>query len=190
MVTFAQLLLPLLASAVLVFIASSLIHMVLRWHASDYRELPNEDEVAAALRRSGVGSGQYQLPYCKDMKQMQTPEMQQKLREGPQGLLVLRPAGMPSMGKPLALWFGVTVFVSGVAGCILATTLGPGAAASQVFHIAALIAFAAYGTGSVVDAIWFARPWVAVAKDLLDSLIYAGITGASYALLWPSGAVM
>jgi hypothetical protein len=49
-VSLAQLWLPILLSAVCVFAASSLIHMVVKWHASDYNPLSNEDEVRAAIR--------------------------------------------------------------------------------------------------------------------------------------------
>ena len=42
--------LPIVLSAVLVFVVSSIIHMVLRYHNSDYGRLPNEDAVRAALR--------------------------------------------------------------------------------------------------------------------------------------------
>lgn len=188
MVTAAQLLLPLIVSAVLVFVASSLIHMVIRWHNADYRKLSNEDEVMAAIRKGISGGGQYTIPHCTDMKQMQTPEMQKKLEDGPTGFVVVRGPGKPGMGKPLVLWFLVGLFVSGVAACICAATLGPGAAPGRVFHIAGLIAFTAYGTGSVIDAIWFARPWSAVTKDLLDALIYAAITGGSFARMWPAAA--
>ena len=34
--------LPILATAVMIFIASSLIHMVFKWHNADYRKLANE----------------------------------------------------------------------------------------------------------------------------------------------------
>lgn len=188
MVSFAQLLLPLIAAAVLVFVASSLIHMVFKWHNPDYQKLGNEDEVMAAIRKGMSGGGQYAIPHCMDMKQMQTPEMQKKLEDGPTGFIVVRGPGKPGVGKPLALWFALTLLVSGVAGCILATTLGPGAARGQVLHIAGLISFAAFAVGSVSDAIWFARPWRAVGKDLLDAVIYAGIIGGTYAVLWPATA--
>ena len=45
MLTLASLWLPIVLAAVAVFVVSSLIHMVFRWHASDYRKLSNEDEV-------------------------------------------------------------------------------------------------------------------------------------------------
>lgn len=51
MVSLTSLWLPILVSAVIVFVASSIIHMVLPYHRSDMRKLAQEDEVLAALRR-------------------------------------------------------------------------------------------------------------------------------------------
>ena len=46
----AHLWMPILVTAVLIFVASSLIHMVFKWHNSDYRKFDNEDDVRAAVR--------------------------------------------------------------------------------------------------------------------------------------------
>ena len=55
--------LPILLSAVFVFIASSVIHMVLSaWHQSDYSKLANEDKVMDALRPLALPAGDYFIP--------------------------------------------------------------------------------------------------------------------------------
>ena len=54
--------LPILLSAVFVFVASSLVHMVLQLHKNDYRKLPAEDELLDALRRTNTPPGQYMFP--------------------------------------------------------------------------------------------------------------------------------
>ena len=43
----ADLWLPILVAAVLVFVVSSVIHMVLQYHKPDYRKLAKEEEVLA-----------------------------------------------------------------------------------------------------------------------------------------------
>ena len=48
MVSLSQLWLAVVLAGVAVFVASAIIHMVLKYHNSDYRGFPNEDEVAAA----------------------------------------------------------------------------------------------------------------------------------------------
>ena len=94
--------LPIVLSAVIVFVASSIIHMVLPYHRSDYTPLPDEDKARAALR--GVTRGLYVIPYCTH-KNMKSPEVQEKYREGPVGLLTVFPSGPPAMPKFLGLWF-------------------------------------------------------------------------------------
>ena len=62
MVSIASLWLPILLSAVAVFIASSVIHMFLGYHAADYKKVPAEDEVMAALRKLDIPPGDYMVP--------------------------------------------------------------------------------------------------------------------------------
>jgi len=85
MIPLIQLWLPILLAAVLVFLASSLIHMVFKWHNSDYRPLPNEDEVLEAIRKGAAAPGQYLFPYCPNPKDMGTEEMSGNMTWGPLG---------------------------------------------------------------------------------------------------------
>jgi fatty acid desaturase len=57
MIDLTALWLPILLSAVIVFFASFIMHMVLAYHKSDYRKLPDEDRVTDALRNAGVTRG-------------------------------------------------------------------------------------------------------------------------------------
>ena len=98
MVTLGALWLPIILSAVIVFLASFIVHMVLRYHASDYTKLPNEDAVRAAIRAGNPRPAQYIIPYCPSPKEMQSPEMMQKFTEGPIAVLNLKPSGPPTMG--------------------------------------------------------------------------------------------
>lgn len=180
----AEIWLPVVVAAVAVFIASSLVHMVLKWHNSDYRPLANEDEVRAAIRAGNAGPGLYVLPHCADMKQMREEPMLSKFRDGPVALLTVRPAGMPSMGKPLALWFGFNLLVACTGACLAWTFVGPGGDNHAAAHLAAISAFLAYFGGSLQAGIWMGKPWSAVGKDLLDALIYAFVTALAFGWLW------
>ena len=62
MVGLTALWLPILLSAVLVFIMSSLIHMVFKWHQADYLELPDEDAALDTLSKQKLPPGMYTLP--------------------------------------------------------------------------------------------------------------------------------
>ena len=61
MIGLGALWLPILLSAVIVFIASSIIHMGPFWHRGDYPKLPNEDGVLNALRPFAIPPGNRRL---------------------------------------------------------------------------------------------------------------------------------
>lgn len=185
MFSLASLWLPILLSAVFVFIASSLIHMVLKYHNSEYRKLANEDEVRDAIRKDNPAPGQYVLPHCADMKDMGSEEMKQKYVDGPLGFLTLRPNGVPKMGPSLISWFLFTVVVALFAGYIGYVTLPMKTHYLMVFRVVGSAAFMAYGLGAIPGAIWMGRPWSAVIKELVDALIYALLTAGTFGWLWP-----
>src|SRR5260370_17644783 len=98
MIPLTALLLPILIAAVIVFVASSLIHMVLQFHRGDYKQLPEEDKLLAALRPAGLTPGLYIFPFTTH-KDMKSPAMQKKYNHEPLGFLPLYPSGPPAMGK-------------------------------------------------------------------------------------------
>jgi hypothetical protein len=185
MIPLMQLWLPILLSAVAVFIVSSLVHMVLKWHAPDYHGFSNEDEVLAAIRKGNPGPGIYMMPFCKDMKDMATPEMQAKFRQGPVGKFILRAGREFGMGKPLAQWFVFCLVISLFCALIAASVLPAGSAFKLVFHTVGLAAWMAYGFGAFIQGIWWGQPWGAVAKDAVDGILFALATAAVFAWLWP-----
>ncbi|MES2885200.1 MAG: hypothetical protein V4709_10365 [Pseudomonadota bacterium] len=185
MLNLASLWIPILLSAVGVFIASSLIHMVFQWHKSEYGKLPDEDALRAAVRKANLAPGQYVMPHCTGGKEMQTADMQRKFDEGPIATLVVRANGMPKMGVTLGQWFVMTLAVAALSAGLACTVLPRGADPYQVFHFFVIVTFMSYAVGSFINGIWMGRRWSAVATDALDSLIYAVITAAVFAWLWP-----
>lgn len=185
MVSLASLWLPILLAAVLVFVASSVIHMVFSYHNSEYRALPNEADVAEALRAGGPGPGMYTFPYASGMKEMGTPEYVEKLTRGPVGFLTLRRQGPPSMAPQLAGWFVWLLVVSVFAAYVTGHALGASADYVEVFRFAGAIAFAAYGLGHWPETIWWSRPLSASVKNTFDGLVYALLTAGVFGWLWP-----
>ncbi len=185
MFSLASLWLPILLSAVFVFIASSLIHMVFKYHNSEYHKLANEDEVREAIRKDNPAPGQYVLPYCSDMKDMGSEEMKKKYVDGPLGFILLRPNGVPGMGSSLISWFLFTTVVALFAGYIGYVTLPMKTHYLTVFRVVGSAAFMAYGLGAIPGAIWMGRPWSAVIKELVDAVIYALLTAGTFGWLWP-----
>ena len=185
MVTLAQLWLPILLSAVFVFVASSLIHMVLKWHNPDYKGLPNEEEVRAGIRKGSPAPGMYVIPRCENMKDLGKPEMVEKFQEGPVGFLILRANGAPNLGKSLVQWFLYCAVISLFAAYLAAHTLEPGSNYIRVFRIVGTVSFMAHAGGSIPMGIWWGQPWRSVSKGILDGLIYSLVMAGTFGWLWP-----
>ena len=177
--------LPVVLSAVLVFVLSSIIHMVLKYHNRDYRKLPNEDAVRAALRAGTPEPRQYVIPYCAEMKEMESPEMRQKFIDGPVGVLNLRRPGPPTMGPMLLQWFVYTLVVSLFVGYVAAHAIPVGASYLDVFRIVGAVGFLAYAAGQVPAAIWMGKPWAVAGKEVFDGLLYGLVTAGAFGWLWP-----
>jgi hypothetical protein len=184
MVAWSALLVPILLSTVLVFFASSLIHMVLKWHNPDYRKVGNEEGARAALR--GLSPGQYILPHCLEGQQMKDPEMVRRYEEGPVAVIWVRPNGKPQIGAFLGKWVVYILVVSFFAGYMARATLGPGSAYLNVFQVVGASAWLAYAWASPADSIWAGKPWVSTARTLVDGFVYACLTAGSFAWLWPA----
>ena len=185
MIPLIALWLPILVSAVIVFFASSIMHMVLGYHKSDYRKLPDEDRVTDAMRGAGVTRGPaYFFPYFS-FKEMKSASAIDKMKLGPVGLLTVLRNGRPAMGKNLAQWFVYCVVISIFAAYLSGRLLAPGTAFLQVFRVVGTVAWLGYGAAHAQESIWSGRSWVVTLKHLLDSVIYAVLTAGIFGWLWP-----
>ncbi len=185
MVYVTALWLPILLSALLVFIASSIIHMVLPYHRSDHKKLPNEEKLLEAMRNEGVAPGNYAFPCPASPQEMRSSEMIEKYKKGPVGMVNVMPSGPPAMGKHLLKWFiyclVIGVFVAYVAG----RTLSAGAEYLAVFRIAGTVGFLGYSGAHATDSIWKGQTWSATIKHMFDGLIYGLLTAGMFGWLWP-----
>ncbi len=185
MIPITALWLPILLSAVIVFFASFIMHMVLSYHKSDYRKLPDEDRVTDALRSAGVKPGPaYFFPYCS-FEEMKSAPMVEKMKRGPVGLLTVLPSRPPAMGKNLVQWFLYCVVISIFAAYLSGRMLPPGTAFSQIFRVVGIAALLGYGAAHAQESIWNGRSWVVTFKHLFDSVIYAALTAGTFGWLWP-----
>ena len=184
MTAIAALWLPILVSAVLVFVASSVIHMAPLWHRNALPAPPDGDRLQEAMRPFGLKPGEYMLPRAASHKDCSAPEFVEKLRRGPVLIMTVVPNGPISMSKPLVQWFVYTIVVSALVAYVAAATLPAEAAYLPVFRVAGATAFIAYAVGLWQQSIWYHRPWGATLRFTLDGLIYGLLTGGAFGWLW------
>ena len=184
MMTVLSLWLPILVAAVAVFLASSVIHMVLGLHKNDMGAIPDERKVADALRPFAIPPGDYVMPHGH-AKEMATPEFIQKTREGPVAIMTVLPNEPMTMGKSLGLWFVYSLVVGGVAAYVAGSTVGIGAGYGEVFRVAAAVSFAGYSLAVLQASIWWGRSWGYTFRTMLDGLIYGLLTAGVFGWLWP-----
>ncbi|MFN2317324.1 MAG: hypothetical protein ABR551_14440 [Gemmatimonadales bacterium] len=186
MVTLTSLWLSILLSAVLVFVVSSIVHMVLKYHQNDFRRFPDEEAVRRALGPLNIPAGDYALPYAGSMEAMKSPEYAAKLNEGPVLHATVMPNGPFAMGAQLGQWFLFSVLVSVFAGYIASRTLPVGTDYLTVFRITGTVAFAGYALGDMPQSIWYKRGWGATFRSMFDGLLYALVTAGVFGWRWPS----
>lgn len=185
MISLTDLWLPILVSAALVFVVSSLVHMVLQWHNSDARALPAEDKTLAALRSAGVSAGEYRFPHCSSMKEMGSPEFAAKLQSGPVGHMTVFAGGSHGMGKSLLQWFIYCVVIGVFVAYTASLALQRGADYSVVFRFTGTVAVLGYALGSVTNSIWKGVPWSTTFKFIVDGVAYGLVTAGAFGWLWP-----
>jgi hypothetical protein len=185
MVGLGQLWLPIVLSAVIVFVLSSIIHMMLPWHKGDYRQVPDEDRFMDATRPFNLPPGDYMLPRPNSMADMKSEAFQQKMQRGPKYVITVMPNGMGSMGSRLVQWFIYSLVIGVFAGYVTGHALGAGANYLQVFRYVGATTFLAYGMALWQYSIWYKRSWMTTLKSNVDALIYACFTAGTFGWLWP-----
>jgi hypothetical protein len=188
MIPLTELWLPILLSAVFVFVASSVIHMALPIHRGDYRKLPDEDALLEALRAHGLQPGHYMFPLPASMKDMNTPEMREKYQRGPVGTMTVLPNGPPAIGTNLILWFLYSVLIGIFVAYIGSLALPRGAEYRAVFRVCGTVAILAYALASVPESIWKGQRWGVTLKFIFDGVVYGLVTAGTFGWLWPEAA--
>lgn len=185
MVPLTSLWAPILLAAVLVFIVSSIIHMVLPYHRSDYGKLPAEDDIMEALRRFKIPPGDYLMPCPATPAAMRSTEFLDKLKRGPVAMMTMMEGGPPTMGPQLVMWFVYSVVVGIFAGYVAGRALPPGAEYLDVFRFVGTVAFVSYSLALWQNSIWYKKAWSTTLKSTFDGLIYALLTAGTFGWLWP-----
>lgn len=182
-ISVSELWLAILLASLFCWVASALIHMLFKYHNADYSELPNEEQVSAALK--GASPAFYSMPYCVDMKAMGEESMQKKFSDGPVAMVAVLPDGMPPMGK--LMFQQILFFVIGtlLIAYLASISIAGGADYMVVFRHVFVASFLTYGWAQVPYSIWMGQPWSNCVRYLIDALIYASVTAGTFAWLWP-----
>jgi len=185
MVSLLSLVVPIFVAAVLVFVASSLIHMVMTYHRTDFSRLPNEDAVLAAFRQGNVPAGDYVAPYCNSPESMKEPAYLDNMKRGPGLVVTVWQTANFNMGATMGQWFVYIVVVSFFTGYVLSRVFAPGADYLAVFRIAGTVAFMGYALAMPQANIWYQKGWGSTVRSMFDGLIYGLVTAGAFGWLWP-----
>lgn len=180
-----QLWLPIVVSAVLVFILSALAWTVMPHHKKDFTGLPNADAVQAVMRQNPPATGQYAIPWVSDMRGMEDPKVKEQMQQGPRAYITIVPNGMPSMGPMMAQSVVFYMIVSLLVAYVSWHALGPGAEYLAIFRFAGTTASMSYILATVPDSIWFGKPWANWRRQALDGLVFGLATAGVFGWLWP-----
>src|SRR5947199_10184687 len=156
--------LPILLSAVGVFLASSVLHMFTGWHKSDYLKVPNEDRVMDTLRPLAIPPGDYMMPRPESTEQMRSPAFVEKFKKGPVMMFTVMPGGSMAMGKQLTMWFLYAVVVGIFAAYAAGRALPPLASSRAVFPFVGVTAFIGYTLALWQMSICYRRAWLTTVK--------------------------
>lgn len=180
-----QLWMPILVSALLVFILSALAWTVLPHHKKDFSGLPNAEAVQAVMRQNPPAPGMYALPWVSDARGLDDPALKAQMQQGPRAYITVVPNGVPSMAPMMAQSFVFYVVVAILVAYVSWNALGAGADYLSVFRFAGTTASMSYILASVPDSIWFGRPWGNLGRQALDGLVFGLATAGVFGWLWP-----
>jgi hypothetical protein len=172
-------------SAVIVFVASSVIHMVLGYHRHDFRKAPDETATQDALRRLGLTPGDYAVPCAGSSKDMKDPAFVEKMTKGPVVFMTVLPGGRNYMGSALGFWFLYCVVVAIFGAYVAGRALAPGANYLDVFRFVGTVTFACYAMALPQASIWYKKNWGTTLRSMIDGLIYGSLTAGTFGWLWP-----
>lgn len=186
MVSLADLWLPILVGAAVLFIASSIIWMATPLHKHDYKNPGDKEEsILSFLKSAALAPGVYYVPWCQGKEK--DPAVQEKMKAGPWAMVLVQP-GPPNMGKMLGLWFVHLLIVTTIVAYVAANAgLAPGERYLSVFRVVGATALLAHAGYALPLSIWHGLPFKQLTGKVIDGLIYALLTAGVFGWLWPSG---
>lgn len=179
---------PIVVSAVVVFVVSAVVWMVLPHHKKDIRSLPDERRMIEFLETQSIPPGTYMWPNCGE-DGPNSEAFRARYAAGPWGTINIL-AAQPNFGRNLLLTFLFYVVVGVFVAYVSAQARVAGASFAEVFRVAGTVAIVAYCFASIPGAIFMGKPTRFMVTEFLDGLAYGLITGLIFAWLWPSASVL
>lgn len=180
--------LPIVLSAAAVWFVSIIASMALPHHKGDFRAIPREaggeDGLMDELRRRGIPPGNYIFPDFRGREAMNSERIQKALNEGPVGHLHVWRTPL-TMADKMVGTFIVYLAASAVIAYLTRVALPGPAPFGKVFQVAGTAGVLAYCFSFIPAALWWGGYKRTIAANIFDGLLYAAITGALFAWLWP-----
>lgn len=184
MVTLTSLWLPILVSAVAVFVVGFIMNMVLPHHRNDFSGAENEAGLQDALRGHNLSKGQYFVPYANTPKSMSDPAYVERAEKGPVAIIHILENGVGPKPPQFAAYFAqlllIGVFVAYTAG----VALGPDASYLRVFQVAGATAIIAHIGALIGNSVWWGFTWSSTFKHMFDGVVYGLVTAGVFGWLW------
>lgn len=179
--------LPVLLSAVAVWIVTTILGMPFLHHKNDWVGLSpaQEDAFMEFLRKSGIKPGNYLFPDFRTREAMESEKVKKALEQGPVGHLSVwrTPLGM---GGKLAGCLVVYLVVSVLIAYLGSVALPRGAGFAKVFQVVGTAGVLAYSFSFIPSALWFGAYRRAIVASVIDGIVCGLITGAIFAWRWPN----
>lgn len=177
--------LPMIVSAVFVFITSCVLWMASPLHKQDFKD-PGDGEgpLLECLRRPCFEPGVYFVPWTKGWPK--DPEAVEKRDRGPWALVTVVPK--PNFRANCAAWGVHQLVVAMLVAYALSLTFHTGSHWMSIARSAATIGLLAHGGYAVPLSIWHGLPWKQLPGRLLDAAVYTALTAGTFAWFWPRAA--
>ncbi|MBI5647221.1 MAG: hypothetical protein HY962_09850 [Ignavibacteriae bacterium] len=173
-----RILLAALLGGLVMFVWTSVNHMLLPTAEMGVRSMPNEDPVIEALRNNVPEPGMYYFPGF-DLGEKMTPEQEaawtQKHKTGPAGLLIYKPVG----GEPMPPMMLVTEFVSTILAALFMALIAARLSGAYMKRVLLLSLLGLFGWVSISLSQWnwYSFPTAYFIADGIDQFVGA-IVGA------------
>jgi hypothetical protein len=176
--------LPILLSAIAIWVISVIASMALPHHKRDFIDLPGEDGFMDYIRTSGIKPGNYLFPDFRGREAMKSEKVEKALKEGPVGHLSVWRTPL-TMGGKMAATFIVYLVVSTLIVYLTRVAIPGAAPFAKVFQVAATAGILAYCFSFIPNAVWFGSYKRTIVATFIDGIVYGLITGAIFAWRWP-----